>query len=241
MEVGFSSSCKEILQIVDFWWSANSIFYKDIIWNKLVSRKVSLFVWQLLDKRIPTKDSLSCRGIIQPGSLLFSSGCSNEESINHLFLYCNFYGIVWYSVMHWLRISSDLPSNFGMLASQIFGPHVFIKDTCTCFRIIWMVTICIIWKERNLWIFQNKKSSIYIVDMVKLNSWWWVRCLCLVWLLISMPDRVIHPFVLVIISDDAVYWLLFSLHDVYFSFYFYSLFWFLRVHTHHVLSYQFFR
>ena len=66
--------------------------YNDLIWNKLLPLKASLIAWRSLNKRISTKDNLLRRGLLsQLGSLLCSDGCSQEETIHHLFLGCDFF------------------------------------------------------------------------------------------------------------------------------------------------------
>lgn len=37
------------------------------LWNCYVPAKVTTFVWKLLQNRIPTKDNLAQRGVIQQG------------------------------------------------------------------------------------------------------------------------------------------------------------------------------
>ncbi|AES78928.1 transmembrane protein, putative [Medicago truncatula] len=66
---------------------------------------------------LPTKDNLACCGNFQADSLLCSCGCGMEESDNHLFLHCHFYGNVWYSILHSLGISTVLPT-FASSKSQ---------------------------------------------------------------------------------------------------------------------------
>lgn len=60
--------------------------------------------------------------------------------------------------------------------SAVISTHLIRKDICTCFQIIWMTFIWIIWKEHHIKKFQDKQSSIVqIVDKVKLHSWGWFK------------------------------------------------------------------
>lgn len=80
------------------------IIVSDSIWHKAAPLKVSLFVWRLLRNQIPTKDNLLRRGIIQSDSLLCVSGCGAEESVDHLFMRCNFFGSILHAIRHWTGI-----------------------------------------------------------------------------------------------------------------------------------------
>ncbi|MCI18621.1 putative non-LTR retroelement reverse transcriptase related protein, partial [Trifolium medium] len=60
--------------------------HKDVVWNKLVPLKVSLFMWCLLNNRLPTKDDLIRREILDGDSALCSGACCKEETFSHFFL-----------------------------------------------------------------------------------------------------------------------------------------------------------
>ena len=115
---------------------------------------MSLFVWRVLNKRIPTKDDLSCRGVAIPGTNYCVGGCSNEESISHLFLSCNIldvFGIPF--IGGWAYISTATPANVMEQAQQFGGSSVFGKGIRLCLQVIWMTTIWVLWKEHNAMIF----------------------------------------------------------------------------------------
>jgi hypothetical protein len=62
-----------------------TIAYKNVIWNKLVPIiKVSIFVWWLLNNRLPSKENLVCRGILTGDLAQCIGACGKEEYINHL-------------------------------------------------------------------------------------------------------------------------------------------------------------
>jgi len=52
----------------------------------------TLFAWRLFRDRLPTKDNLHCRGVLDQASMLCVSGCGLTETSNHLFLHCNILG-----------------------------------------------------------------------------------------------------------------------------------------------------
>ena len=107
---------------------------------------------------------------------LCSSGCGKEETIDHLFLKCEFFGSIWHLLHPWLGISTTIPSYMGCHAQQYFGAHAFKKEVCSCFRVVWMTCLWVIWKERNSRIFNNKApSQDHLLDSIKLHSWWWLK------------------------------------------------------------------
>lgn len=88
------------------------------VWHKLVSKKISLFGWCLLQDRIPTKSNLVRRHILQVNDNFCVGGCGVVETTDHLF-YCLWF--IWESLVlsvsmawHLFRISR---SNQGSLFS----------------------------------------------------------------------------------------------------------------------------
>jgi len=79
------------------------------LWHKDVPLKVGLLVWRLFQDRLPTKDNLFRRGVLDQNSLDCIAGCGSAKSSAHLFLHCNFFGSVWHLIYGWLDISAVLP------------------------------------------------------------------------------------------------------------------------------------
>jgi len=59
--------------------------FMKLIWNKVMSLKVSLFAWRIMNKRLSTKDYLVRRKVFCYDSLACPSACGKEKTINHLF------------------------------------------------------------------------------------------------------------------------------------------------------------
>jgi len=148
----------------------------DDVWHKHIPSKVSLLVWCILRNRIPTKDNLVARGVLPSTDLLCALGCDIIESVTHLFLQCTLSADVWDLVWHWLGISfvhdGELRHHFIQFTRMAGMPsysHLF-------FRIIWFVTIWVLWKERNNWAFQNTGSTSFVLtEKVKLHSFFWLK------------------------------------------------------------------
>ena len=60
--------------------------FHNLIRNKAVPLKVSVYAWRLLQKQLPTKDNFVKQGIIQQNANVCASGYDNDENTDHLFL-----------------------------------------------------------------------------------------------------------------------------------------------------------
>jgi hypothetical protein len=58
--------------------------HKDVIWNKVIPLKVSLFALRLLNNRWPSKDNMIYHGMHLEDSALCLEGCGVAETIDHL-------------------------------------------------------------------------------------------------------------------------------------------------------------
>ena len=67
----------------------------NMLWQKHIPLKVVVFAWCLFRNRLPTKDNLFRRNVLDNNSCMCVSGCGSQESANHLFLHCSFFGSVW--------------------------------------------------------------------------------------------------------------------------------------------------
>jgi len=89
---------------------------------------------------IPTKDNLFRRWVALQGTSICVGGCSKEESINHLFLRCNFLVV--------FDISFIGDCIFQRLTWQMFwsihknlGPYAFRKEIQFDLQVIWLASI----------------------------------------------------------------------------------------------------
>ena len=130
----------------------------DIIWQRYIPLKMSLFGWCLLHDRVPTKVNLFKHRIISFGDQLCVLGCGQIESSDHLFLDCTLYGYLWFDVYRWLGIVRVCPNNLTNDLHQ-FGFFVGIsKVHRICMVMIWCACIWIIWKDMNIIIFFRQIS-----------------------------------------------------------------------------------
>jgi len=141
-----------------------------------VSRKISLFAWRLLHDILPTKDNLIKKHILLPNANLCVGGCGMMEDAKHLFLFCDFYGKLWYGISHWLSYHivffEHMPDH--LYQSGTLGG--FSKKHRSSFNLIWLSCVWMIWLERNARVFHQKEASInQLLDKVKFQSYWWLK------------------------------------------------------------------
>jgi hypothetical protein len=143
------------------------IYIGNINLEKWVPSKVSAFSWQLLLDRIPTKENLRKRRILQHHQSICVFCGAEVETIVHLFLHCPWAAKVWYDIMKWLGfviiVSPNLVSSFGMLLASGRGKRG--KD---CLTIIWNSLMWSIWKFRNECVFNNK--TVAVDELVQCNQ-----------------------------------------------------------------------
>lgn len=102
------------------------------VWYKQVPSKVSLFPWRLLRDRIPTKNNLVRRCVLQPNDNLCVGGCGLIETAYHLFIICDIFRSIWYLVWQWFAITSV---SSGTICDH-YAQFTHIWRVCCDFHII---------------------------------------------------------------------------------------------------------
>ncbi|CAJ2663797.1 unnamed protein product [Trifolium pratense] len=144
------------------------------IWESPAPSKVISFSWQLLLDRVPTKENLLLRGIIQQpleGNCVWCDTLS--ESASHLFLHCRVAHVVWYEIFKWLGVVIVMPSNV-LLLFDCMSEAASSKKSKNGFRLVWHSVLWILWRARNNKVFNNiAVEPVDIIDEVKVISWKW--------------------------------------------------------------------
>ncbi|XP_024636145.1 uncharacterized protein [Medicago truncatula] len=99
------------------------------LWQKDIPLKVVIFAWRLFRNRLPTKDNLLRRGILNNNdTCLCVAGCDSLETANHLFLHCPLSGSVWNLILRWVGLSTTAPFSPSDHFTQFIlgggGPHM---------------------------------------------------------------------------------------------------------------------
>ncbi|GAU33009.1 hypothetical protein TSUD_358760 [Trifolium subterraneum] len=146
--------------------------FASFLWMKSVPLKVNIFIWRLFLNRLPTKDNLLRRGVIEVHMVLCSTNCGKSEDVVHLFLQCDVYSQVWQLVLNWLGFSTALHVSLSGHADQFCGLGGNSKTSRTLFTIIWVSVLFVIWKDRNDRIFQmGNDSGVTLLERIKLQTY----------------------------------------------------------------------
>ncbi|GJU65070.1 RNA-directed DNA polymerase, eukaryota, reverse transcriptase zinc-binding domain protein [Tanacetum coccineum] len=96
-------SVKELSNIIDDKCLHLDGLVQETRWNKLVSKKVNVFVWRVFLGRLSVRVELDKRGIDM--DYLLCPHCEDGvESIDHAFILCNMASSVWSKVFNWWKL-----------------------------------------------------------------------------------------------------------------------------------------
>ncbi|XP_071700204.1 uncharacterized protein [Rutidosis leptorrhynchoides] len=143
--------------------------------NNLVPKKIEIFVWRALKKRLPVRLELDKRGID-----LHSVRCplcdDDLESVDHSLIFCKNAFDVWERVFKWWNLG-----NFLLLSlHEIFEGNANLNNTLSGFgKKIWQASMwcCayLIWKNQNNMVFQNKCwNAPLALNEIQVKSFEWV-------------------------------------------------------------------
>jgi len=103
-----------------------------------------MFVWRFFRNRLPTKDNLARRNILQNNDLACVADCGIEETTYHIFLQCAVSDILWQHVRVWLGIDFVAPNTlqnhfvqFPFIAGMPRSTHIF-------FKVIWFACVWVL-------------------------------------------------------------------------------------------------
>jgi hypothetical protein len=141
------------------------------LWESPAPSKVIAFSWQLFYNRLPTKDNLLRRGVIQFDAGVNCVWCDRfPESMSHLFLHCTLAHKVWCEIFYWLGVVLIMPSNI-MSLFDCFCHSARNKRTRKALRFIWHTVVWCLWRARNDVIFNDIKKNVpELVEEIKVLS-----------------------------------------------------------------------
>lgn len=144
------------------------------VWKCDVPTKANVLAWRILINRLPTRDALMRRGLLDS---IHDTCCilcfGEEESTSHLFFNCVQAREVWKEVFKWL----DTPTI--QLQDPIqhfirFGMMLKGRKLKRLKHLVWIATIWGIWQTRNKVLFDGAVANISsIVHHIKQISWGW--------------------------------------------------------------------
>ncbi|CAN1795633.1 Putative ribonuclease H protein At1g65750, partial [Linum perenne] len=130
-------------------------FPAKVVWQPAAPTKVSCFCWKVFFSKIATVDNLQRKGFAFVNKCVLCN--ANLESVDHIFLDCDFASKVW------TLLSSRL-SIFGLFHSSIASFIVGWKElNCvqsfsSVMKVLLHAVLWYIWKERNSRIFKDSSE-----------------------------------------------------------------------------------
>ena len=111
-------------------------------WTLLIPPKILVFMWLVTRNSILTKDNLLIRGWVGPSNCQF---CSQDETIDHLFLNCTLAQRVWFwlgksqeYMQQWYTLDDIIKFSLSMSTIKRQGFLLVVSAVC------WTI-----WKHRN--------------------------------------------------------------------------------------------
>jgi hypothetical protein len=148
-------------------------FAFNYIWKSGVPSKVSAFSWQLVLDRIPTRDNLRRRGILNAEDSRCPFCHIETETSCHLFLHCNMVASVWNGINSWLGMCNVITPTVPMSYAVLVGCGSN-KNRRKGLSVIWLAYMWAVWKARNNCVFNNVELDVpTVVDMIQRMSWNW--------------------------------------------------------------------
>ncbi|XP_071739239.1 uncharacterized protein [Rutidosis leptorrhynchoides] len=167
-------SVKELSGIIDHATLSSNYIFSETLRNSLVPKKIEIFVWRLLLKRLTVRMELDKKGID-----LHSVRCpicdDDIESMDHVFLFCSNAMDIWSRVCNWWGLGNF--SNFSF--NEILRGNASNATVSNFGRKIWQTIewICVyyIWKIRNDKVFRGKSWSIPVVlNEIQIKAFEWI-------------------------------------------------------------------
>ncbi|XP_071715097.1 uncharacterized protein [Rutidosis leptorrhynchoides] len=144
--------------------------------NKLVPKKVSIFVWRVRRERIPVLSQLDKRGID-----LHSVRCplcgDVVETVEHALFLCPKVWVIWVKVFTWWGMGS-LPRSLDSLLDESSYSQFSDMGAKIWQGVIW-TCVYLIWKNRNQMVFSKKcwTPPVALCD-IQLKSFEWIGNRC---------------------------------------------------------------
>ncbi|XP_071728006.1 uncharacterized protein [Rutidosis leptorrhynchoides] len=139
---------------------SNDINSGTTLLNRLVPKKIEIFVWRARQSRLPTLCELNRRGIDLDSLLCLV--CGNViESVEHALFKCELSVKIWRCIFQWCIEPIPRDLNFqSMLQGKRIGLNP--NDTSNTWQAIEWTTAHAIWSNRNQVVFKKKKMLCYI-------------------------------------------------------------------------------
>ncbi|CAN1796077.1 hypothetical protein LINPERHAP1_LOCUS20803 [Linum perenne] len=121
-------------------------------WKPVVPSKIACLSWKIYFKKVATSDNLQKKGFSLANRCVLCN--SNTESVDHLFINCEFSYKVWTLLSSKLSFHGPLPSNVVGFIKGWKGLNC-VTSFQSAMKVILQAAFWFIWKERNDRIFRK--------------------------------------------------------------------------------------
>ncbi|XP_071740162.1 uncharacterized protein [Rutidosis leptorrhynchoides] len=149
--------------------------FRAIRWCKLLPIKINIFLWRLLNDRIPTRVNLAFKGIDINCITCLNCGIGGDAR-DHIFLHCSMAVSLWRRVRTWVGLvwpdNIDSTDELFTWIDSAFGSRIY-SDRFLC---VTAATLWWIWRLRNDIVHdlrEVKKSDLF--DSIRLVAFSWLK------------------------------------------------------------------
>ncbi|KAJ0520325.1 putative RNA-directed DNA polymerase [Helianthus annuus] len=143
-------------------------------WNNWVPKKVCIVAWRACQDRLPTVAALRRRNITTQNPMCRLCG-DFEESMEHMFVSCQFSQLVWQVISQWCHVTPIYAFEFRdlLLLYQTMGGS---KKQRKAFYAVVLTALWSLWRSRNNAVFNNKSPQVAgVIEETKSLSFLWVK------------------------------------------------------------------
>ncbi|GJQ97360.1 putative RNA-directed DNA polymerase, eukaryota, reverse transcriptase zinc-binding domain protein [Tanacetum coccineum] len=146
---------------------------RETIWNRLVPRKINVFVWRATKGRLPVRVELEKCGIDL--NTMLCPRCDDQiETVNHGLVLCKEAMKLWEKIYIWWGL--------GMLdkfSAKDILQHPGFSSISKSSKMLWSVVIWVtsyfIWKNRNMQVFKGKSEHVdKLFQEIQVKCFEWV-------------------------------------------------------------------
>ncbi|KAK2408860.1 hypothetical protein QL285_044338 [Trifolium repens] len=165
-------------------WRERNLYLDDwtipSVWRGVAPSRAELLMWFIMRGRINTKSILKRLQIVSDDGV--ESRClfceEEEETIEHLFLHCNFSWKVWMDVLKWWNVFLPMAAShvnwFEALLGVLSGGFKGKLWITSCFVVFYSL-----WDQRNKLAFENKKMEwLELAYLIKMRVGFWMKGWC---------------------------------------------------------------
>ncbi|CAL1356777.1 unnamed protein product [Linum trigynum] len=137
-------------------------FPAKMVWQNLIPSKICIFLWLVYHNRLLTLDNLKKRGYHLPNRCSLCK--KQEESANHMFVFCEFSRQVWNRLKHFIKIEDSMDETLGITERISRWPTAKPASPTHWCSIVALHAFCwTVWLERNARVFKGESCPDWLL------------------------------------------------------------------------------